>query len=390
MADEHGASGAYFDGVENLVDYGSPSEDGAETTIDVSSVALTVGSGVAFSATASLAFPSSVADVEMTESERVLAHRFDLGGPSGASSFNVRRGPGSPLKKWPVRRSSPAGGGVIQPPIVQLSLPVVTTAPAVEASGVPTVEEAERGDTPPPLVGDEVPSPVVAAEAPVIAVVAVEAPVVSTGFDNSADEEEEDQQGLGLPDTNQEMSVPSVGTGDDDAVRSERVVIAGRHFPASAAYDEINIFSSDEVVKNAMANAPWFDNLFLKDAVNAVDDRIRNRTSAAGVVEEGADFLSPYLNVHDCLPGDFPRDVLGTWVRRQMFCARHSDLRRETGLSVTQTREAYVPCALRGLSRFLTRDSMEEGVSDLFVYRTRGEMSYVEALDGIEADQIAD
>ena len=53
-------------------------------------------------------------------------------------------------------------------------------------------------------------------------------------------------------------------------------------------------------------------------------------------------------------------------------------------------RENFVRNCLKGLQRLLNRDAMEETVSDLFVYRTRGEMHYVEALEAVPTERLQD
>ena len=50
-------------------------------------------------------------------------------------------------------------------------------------------------------------------------------------------------------------------------------------------------------------------------------------------------------------------------------------------------RQDFTSLVLKGLRRLLTRDLMEEEVSDLFVYRTRGETEYVESLQAL-GDQL--
>ncbi len=182
-------------------------------------------------------------------------------------------------------------------------------------------------------------------------------------------------------------TAPATGTGDGDVDREEQVRIGLRWFLGPAAYDEVDFHAGDSAVLHVMARAPWFD----KEAVLHVRDRLAEARGddGEGEVPPGTDLFEQFLNARGCLPGDFPRAALDTWVWRQMFCVRDADLRGESGMSPTKMREAFVSLALKGLRRFLTRDLMEEQVSDLFVYRTRGEMSYVEALDAVTEEQLA-
>ncbi len=185
----------------------------------------------------------------------------------------------------------------------------------------------------------------------------------------------------------QEMSggAPATGTGDEDTARAEQVRIGARYYPGPAAYDEVDVFATDETTIHVLTRAPWFD----KEAIFFARDRIADAENGAGdVVPADVDEFHRYLNARGCLPGDLPRSALDTWIWRQMFSVRDSDLRQDD-LSLVASRQAFVGACMRGLRRLLTRDEMEEEVSDLFVYRTRGEMSYVEALNELSEEQLA-
>ena len=175
--------------------------------------------------------------------------------------------------------------------------------------------------------------------------------------------------------------VPSAGTGDGEAARTERVQIGNRWYVPPSTYDQIDIHGQDEQARHAMAKAPWFE----RDAITAAREYADNAPPG----EEGRDSFLPYLNARGRLPGDLPRSTLDSWVWRRVFCASDADLYKD-GTEMHKIRNDFVHHCLKGLQRLLNRDEMEEAVSDLFVYRTRGEMPYVEELDGLAAARIQD
>ncbi len=187
-----------------------------------------------------------------------------------------------------------------------------------------------------------------------------------------------------IPAENDAMAdVPAAGNGDGDPQRTERVVIGARYCVPPCTYDEIDVNAIDKQTKYAMAHAPWFE----KDVISVLSQRDEDAANGSGPGADGTDLLAPYLNARGLLPGELPRGVLRKWWWCRAFCAADRDLSKEGNAPLHVLREEFAMLALKGLRRLLTRDLMEEEVSDLFVYRTRGEMAYVESLEALE-DQL--
>ncbi len=185
-----------------------------------------------------------------------------------------------------------------------------------------------------------------------------------------------------LPSEDHKMAdIPAAGTGDGDPQRTQRVVIGARHCVPPCTYDEIDVYADDSQTKYAMRNAPWFE----KDVVSVLCQRDDDAAIGSGPGANGVDLLSPYLNARGRLPGGLPRGALRKWWWRRVFCVCDRDLNKDSGAPMHVLRQDFTSLALKGLRRLLTRDLMEEDVSDLFVYRTRGEMDYVESLQGLDA-----
>lgn len=170
-----------------------------------------------------------------------------------------------------------------------------------------------------------------------------------------------------------DASSSSSSSGSDNEARVE---VAGRSYPPPSAFDALDPYGTDDTSKYTMAKAPWFE----RDAVLTVSDKLA--AAGEGVVDVEDDF-DPYLDGRDFFPGDIPRNALGSWTWRHAYSIRDRDLRRDGNRPVGSLREDYVAACMRGLGRFLSVEEVDEEVSDLFVYRTRGERAYVQALQEI-------
>ena len=78
--------------------------------------------------------------------------------------------------------------------------------------------------------------------------------------------------------------------------------------------------------------------------------------------------------------------ALDTFAWQRQFCYNDEDLIPKTGRTMEGLRRDFVCSALSGLDRLWTYEPVPgEYNMDMFVYRTQGEVKYVERLNGIPA-----
>ena len=147
--------------------------------------------------------------------------------------------------------------------------------------------------------------------------------------------------------------------------RSVGVMMGNRVFPAPDRYDGEDWWSDDGLV----ASAPWFD----IDAINH------------------GDIVRRYVRPNGDLPGKLPLSAVNTWCWRNQFVPRNDDLVTD-GSSVSAleaARAAFIRRSFRGCERISTLEPVDPAHSGMFLYRTFGEMDYLEALNGITPELIA-
>ena len=149
--------------------------------------------------------------------------------------------------------------------------------------------------------------------------------------------------------------------------RSEPVSIDGlvRIYPAPVEFDDLDPEDRSFNTISLLAKAPWFH---------------RQAVLHGGVCER-------YADERGMLPGDIPLSALGTWSWINHFCCEDGDLRKKGDKSTFRLRMEFVRSALAGLDRIGTfRIVPPEMNVDLFLYRTYGEVGYVERLHAIPDD----
>ena len=148
-------------------------------------------------------------------------------------------------------------------------------------------------------------------------------------------------------------------TEDNPRRQTSFLASAGKTYPAPVAYDDCGPYD-DPALYGA---APWFD----KTAV--LDGTIVPRYASNGF-----------------LPGGIPLSAMGTESWRRQFCCYDNDLRVGHGRTVAGVRVDFAKAAYAGLNRFLTFTPLPEDLrADAFLYRTQGEIEYVNNIDRISA-----
>lgn len=167
-----------------------------------------------------------------------------------------------------------------------------------------------------------------------------------------------------MDDPNDSSDSSASGMSDDNQIfdRDTPVVVPSinRSFPAPSEYDSLDTQHSDPTTMKTLGLSPWFD----KAAVKA-----------------DGDHFSRYCDENGFLPGQIHVDCLSSWCWQRIFCAHNTELSVPNNRLPTSIREDFVEACYNGLNRLFRVDPIPENISvDMFVYRTRGEIPYVENL----------
>lgn len=154
------------------------------------------------------------------------------------------------------------------------------------------------------------------------------------------------------------------GTGDNqpmDIDRSLEIFVprVGKHFPAPDRFDEADWSERATSNLELWGRAPWFDSAVLDEEW----------------------LMQSYVDEHDMLPGNIPLSALGSEVWRRCYSVADDELHVPAGRTLSGVRGEFAYAVYNGIDRLLTFEEIPaDARMDLFVYRTRGEMSYVDAL----------
>ena len=148
--------------------------------------------------------------------------------------------------------------------------------------------------------------------------------------------------------------------------RTEPVTVPGltRTYPAPSEFDDIDVRDRSRTTITLFAKAPWFHR--------------------AAVLHGGV--CDRYADERGMLPGEIHLSALTSFAWLEHFCCNYGDLRPKGDKENEDLQYDFVRSALAGLDRLGTfrRIAPEMGM-DLFVYRTYGEIGYVERVNGISA-----
>ena len=163
------------------------------------------------------------------------------------------------------------------------------------------------------------------------------------------------------PDVSPAMS----GHADDEVDRTARVTVESlnKSFRAPQEFDDLDIQSNDRSTLKVVGLAPWFH----KPAVQAADNHLEYYTDPSGY-----------------LPDQIHLGCTQAWTWQRVFCARDNDLYVSSDRLPSSIREDFNWLCYVGLRRLFCIEPIPSSVGvDLFVYRTRGEIPYVQALVSI-------
>ena len=152
----------------------------------------------------------------------------------------------------------------------------------------------------------------------------------------------------------------------DETDRDTAVVIASlnKTFPAPSEYDDLRIQNRNDATVRVFGQAPWFD----RDAVEAADNHMERYLDSSG----------------SHLPGAIHVSSLQTFAWQRQFCIRDNELRVPVQRTLAGIRADFARSANGGLCRLFEVDTIPATMNvDMFVYRTRGEVDYVQALSEI-------
>lgn len=139
------------------------------------------------------------------------------------------------------------------------------------------------------------------------------------------------------------------------------------HFPAPALFDEADPTGSDQDNKLLWGSAPWYN----RDALNVV-----------GLMEH-------YVGDDDYLPNGIPLGSIRSWCWRHQFSVRAADLKIPYGRTLESVRGDFALAVNNGLNRLRSTVLIEPELGvDMFVYRTQGEVAYVDSLNELTAETI--
>lgn len=154
----------------------------------------------------------------------------------------------------------------------------------------------------------------------------------------------------------------SSGNNRDPRDRVVEVSELQLRFPAPSRYDNAAWLENDVLA----GNAPWFQHEAL---------------GCNGVVDRYA--------VDGALPGEIPLEATRSWSWFHQFSCRASDLFVPTGSTLERARAKFARMSQKGLERLRTMDLIPSDWSGMFVYRTLGEVDYLEALNAISSDKLS-
>lgn len=164
--------------------------------------------------------------------------------------------------------------------------------------------------------------------------------------------------------SNFQSPAASVHDDESDDSRDLEVGLPGtdKVYPAPSRYDNVGPFQDIAIY----GRAPWFD----LDALEA-----------GNIVELYAD--------DGWLPGDIPLEATNSSTWRMQYAIRDGDLRRTGRSSIDDARENFARQAYKGLRRMLTTRMVSSDLQvDAIFYRTRGEVDYVDRLEGVTGQQL--
>ena len=158
--------------------------------------------------------------------------------------------------------------------------------------------------------------------------------------------------------------VPIITEPTPEDLRRQPVYLAAKnkYYPAPVAYDDAGPFDNSTLY----GQAPWFD----MDAVLA-------------------GHIIPRYEYQDFLPGGIPLSAMATESWRRQYCCYDSDLRVGHGRTLAGVRTDFAKAAYAGLNRFLTFTPIPDHIrADLFLYRTQGEIEYVNSLHRVSSEML--
>ena len=133
-----------------------------------------------------------------------------------------------------------------------------------------------------------------------------------------------------------------------------------RTYPPACEYDGLDPRADDRFSLKTWSRAPWLD----YEAVVA-----------------GGDHFMRYVDAQGFLPGQLHVDCLTRWSWRRQYCVRDQDLLRRGEQLPSTLREEFARLALKGMFHLLCVDPIPAALDvDAFVYRTRADAPFVEAL----------
>ena len=153
---------------------------------------------------------------------------------------------------------------------------------------------------------------------------------------------------------------------DNEVNPNVTVLLPGTNkvYPAPVQFDDLTPSGNYHL----FGRAPWFDSAALDDGT----------------------IIQRYVYGGGYLPGGVPYSALRTEAWRRQFSCYDSDLKLGHNQTVASARELFAQRAYLGLARILTFQVIPDDFHvDMFLYRTFGEVPYVDRLEAVTNAQLS-